>query len=71
MKKVIESTRPVEDLQAKFNLDRVIFQSIWKNDDPNFDFHSASLLKSEEEHYLYVDFGLIGAVWEITSTGCS
>jgi len=69
MDKIIEDSNALAKLLDHVDVERLDEVDSWINSVADMDFNMIAIVRAENRYFLHVDFGLIGAVWNISESG--
>ena len=69
MDKIIEDSNALAKLLDNVDVNKLDEVGSWFNAVADMDFNMIAIVRAENRYFLHVDFGLIGAVWNISESG--
>ena len=69
MDKIIEDSNALAKLLDHVDVERLDEVDSWINSVADMDFNMIAIVRAENRCFLHVDFGLIGAIWNISESG--
>jgi len=69
MDKIIEAPNALAELLDHVDVNKLDEIGSWGNVNPDMDFSMIAIVKAKNRYYLYVEYGLLGSVWNISESG--